>query len=89
MVVGPIQLQLQGASAKNCCTLRVELDTSPLCLDVVFITDGKRNDPSLDVCKEVRCLHTATASCQLGVNVHAIGINSGSGFQPTNIQELE
>ena len=54
-------------------------------MDVVFITDGKSNDPSLDVCEEVRCLHN-----RLGVNVYAIGINSGSGFQPTyNVRELE
>ena len=31
------------------------IDTSSFtCLDVVFVTDGKSNDPSLDVCQEVR-----------------------------------
>lgn len=63
------------------------IDTSitPTCLDVVFITDGKSNDPSLDVCQEVQCLHS-----RYGVNTYAIGINSGSGFQPSyNLDELE
>jgi uncharacterized protein with von Willebrand factor type A (vWA) domain len=41
---------------------------SPACLDVVFITDGKSNDPNLDVCQEVRCLHN-----RYGVNTYAIG----------------
>ena len=58
---------------------------SPACLDVVFITDGKSNDPTLDVCQEVRCLHN-----RYGVNTYAIGINSGNGFQPTyNQAELD
>jgi hypothetical protein len=55
------------------------------CLDIVFITDGKSNDPSLDVCEEVKCLHN-----RFGINTYAIGINSGRGYQPTyNIDELE
>ena len=39
------------------------------CIDVVFITDGRSNDPSRDVCQEVRCLHN-----RYGVNTYAIGI---------------
>ena len=63
----------------------IDPSLSPTCLDVVFITDGKSNDPSLDVCQEIRCLHN-----RYGVNTYAIGINSGSGFQPTyNLAELE
>ena len=63
----------------------IDPSLSPTCLDVVFITDGKSNDPSLDVCQEIRCLHNC-----YGVNTYAIGINSGSGFQPTyNVAELE
>ena len=59
------------------------IDSSqPLCLDVVFITDGKSNDPNLDVCEEVRCLHN-----RHDVNTYAIGISSGSGFQQTYDQE--
>ena len=27
------------------------------CTDVVYITDGNSNDPTLEVCNEVQCLH--------------------------------
>ena len=60
--------------------------TNPLkCIDIVFITDGKSNDPSLEVCEEVKCLHD-----RVGINTYAIGINSGSGIQPSyDVDELE
>ena len=55
------------------------------CLDIVFITDGKSNDRSLEVCEEVKCLHD-----RVGINTYAIGINSGSGIQPSyDVDELE
>ena len=55
------------------------------CLDIVFITDGKSNDQSLEVCEEVKCLHD-----RIGINTYAIGINSGSGIQPSyDVDELE
>ena len=61
------------------------IDVYPDCLDVVFITDGKSNDPSLEICTEVKCLHS-----RLGIDTYAIGINSGSGFTPTyNKAELD
>ena len=63
----------------------IDTSVTPACIDVVFITDGKSNDPSLDVCEEVRCLHN-----RVGVNTYAIGINSGNGYQPTyNQAELD
>ena len=63
----------------------IDTSVTPACIDVVFITDGKSNDPSLDVCEEVRCLHN-----RVGVNTYAIGINSGNGYQPTyNQTELD
>ena len=37
------------------------------CIDVVFLTDGRSNDPSLDVCTEIRCLHN-----RRGVNTFAM-----------------
>ena len=40
------------------------------CTDVVYITDGKSNDPTLQVCDEVQCLHNHLN----GVNTYAIGI---------------
>ena len=63
----------------------IDTSVSPACIDVVFITDGKSNDPSLDVCEEVRCLHN-----RIGVNTYALGINSGSGSRLTyNQAELD
>ena len=55
------------------------------CLDVVFITDGKSNDPTLEICDEIYCLHS-----RYGVNTYAIGINSGAGYTPSyNRTELD
>ena len=45
------------------------------CIDVVFITDGRSNDPNHDVCSEIRCLHN-----RFGVNTFAIGI--GNAYMP-------
>lgn len=38
------------------------------CIDVVFITDGRSNDPKRKVCTEIECLH------ERGINTFAIGI---------------
>ena len=52
---------------------------------MVFITDGKSNDPNLEICNEIRCLHR-----QVGIDTYAIGINSGAGFSPSyNRTELD
>ena len=47
------------------------LDPSANCIDVVFITDGRSNDPTRRICSEVRCLHN-----RAGVNTYAIGIGN-------------
>ena len=47
------------------CGLPVASD----CIDVVFITDGRSNDPNLNVCDEIACLHN-----RYGVTTYAIGI---------------
>jgi hypothetical protein len=49
------------------------LDPTANCIDVVFLTDGKSNDPNLDVCNEINCLHN-----RFGVNTYAIGIDDAS-----------
>jgi hypothetical protein len=41
------------------------------CIDVVFITDGRSNDPNLKVCDEIACLHY-----RYGVTTYAIGIGN-------------
>ena len=53
------------------CGLPVASD----CIDVVFITDGHSNDPKLNVCDEVACLHN-----RYGVTTYAIGI--GNAYDP-------
>ena len=40
-------------------------------IDVVFITDGRSNDPSRDVCSDILCLRN-----RFGVNIYTIGINA-------------
>lgn len=78
-----------GATAKCICEEILQpscgIDVYPDCLDVVFITDGKSNDRNLEICEEVKCLHS-----RLGIDTYAIGINSGEGFKPTyNKDELD
>ena len=61
------------------------ISTNPSCLDVVFITDGKSNDRTLEICEEIDCLHD-----RFGVDTYAIGINTGSPGAPTyNRTELD
>ena len=46
-------------------------DQDAKCIDVVFITDGKSNDPSSEICAEVQCLHDHS---KFDINTYAIGI---------------
>jgi hypothetical protein len=81
-----------GATARCVCNELLQpacgidyLIAHPNSLDVVFITDGKSNDPRLEICDEVRCLHR-----RYGVDTYAIGINSGAGYIPSyNRTELD
>ena len=41
------------------------------CFEVVFITDGRSNDPRLQVCDEIRCLHLDRR-----VKTHVMGIGN-------------
>jgi hypothetical protein len=45
------------------------------CIDVVFITVGRSNDPNINVCNTIGCLHD-----RYGVTTHAIGV--GNAFDP-------
>ena len=47
------------------------VDPTASCIDVVFLTDGKSNDPSREICSDIRCLHN-----RFGVNTYAIGIDN-------------
>ena len=46
------------------------------CIDVVFITDGQANNPSHDICTDIRCLHN-----RRGVNTYVIGIGNPQELQ--------
>ena len=54
---------------------------SRVCLDVVFITDGQSNDPQLDVCSTVECLHNTPNT---DVTVYAFGIGNNVNKQELN-----
>ena len=41
------------------------------CIDVIFLTDGRANDPSLDICTEIQCLHN-----RIDVDTFAIGVGN-------------
>ena len=43
------------------------------CLDVIYITDGQSNDPNLDICRTVECLHDQSNA---DVKVYAFGIGN-------------
>ena len=62
-----------GATARCVCQNFLDgscgISSTPDCLDVILITDGHSNDPSLKVCDEIKCLHNQT-----GINTYAIGI---------------
>lgn len=62
-----------GATARCVCQEMLDFTCgfSSNCLDVIFITDGNSNDPTLEICKEVKCLQRRS-----GVNTYAIGIGN-------------
>ena len=46
-------------------------DPAADCINVIFVTDGRANDPTLNVCTEIDCLHN-----RRGVDTFAIGIGN-------------
>ncbi len=42
------------------------------CIDIVFVTDGHSNDPTQQICDEIRCIHNH----YLNINTYAIGIGN-------------
>ena len=51
---------------------RCGLDSQANCISVVYVTDGKSNDPRLEICQEINCLHNGFGS---RVRTFAFGIN--------------
>jgi len=74
-----------GATARCVCEDILDrscgISSTPNCLDVVLITDGHSNDPTLRVCDEIRCLHN-----KAGINTYAIGIG---GYNPTELECID
>ena len=64
-----------GGAAQCVCdvilTPSCGLDPAATCVDVVFITDGRSNDPNRDICTDILCLHN-----RFGVNTFALGIEN-------------
>lgn len=64
-----------GGAAKCACDRVLNpscgVPDSADCVNVVFITDGRSNDRSREICKEVKCMHN-----RLGVDTYAIGIGN-------------
>ena len=50
--------------------------TNEVCLDVIYITDGRLNDPVLDVCDAVNCLYNNMSNTD--VTVYAFGIGNAN-----------
>ncbi len=66
-----------GGAAQCACTQLLSigcgLSFDAGCIDVVFITDGHSNDPSLQICDEIRCMHDHGS---LEINTYAIAIGN-------------
>lgn len=72
-----------GAARCACVDLLHEscgLPQDAECLDIVLITDGYPNDPFLNICKEIQCLHNRS------LNTYALGIGS---FNEEKIQCIQ
>lgn len=69
-------LTYTGGAARCVCNelLKQDCGMDPLatCIAVVFITDGKSNEPHLKVFDEVKCLHNHLNR----VSTYAVGINN-------------
>ena len=65
-----------GGAARCVCDELLDpscgLPSDASCIDVIFITDGRSNDPSLEICDEVKCIHDHMQYTT--INTHSIGI---------------
>ena len=65
-----------GGAARCVCDELLDpscgLPSDASCIDVIFITDGRSNDPSLQICDEVKCIHDHMRYAT--INTHSIGI---------------
>ena len=65
-----------GGAARCACDELLEpscgLPSDASCIDVIFITDSRSNEPSLEICDEVKCIHDHMQ--YTSINTHSIGI---------------
>ena len=77
-----------GGAARCVCDELLDpscgLPSNASCIDVIFITDGHSNDPSLEICDEVKCIHDHTE--YITINTHSIGIASAN---PAELECIE
>ena len=77
-----------GGAARCVCDelldLSCGLPSDASCIDVIFITDGHSNDPSLEICDEVKCIHNHTT-----INTHSIGIGGINHTELACIEETD
>ena len=66
---GPTLVVLLNVYVTICSPCGLSIDAG--CIDVIFLTDGRSNDPRYDICQEVGCLHR-----RRGVDTFAIGVGN-------------
>ena len=62
---------------------RCGLPESTECLDIVLITDGQSNDPHLEICEEIQCLHNRS------LNTYVMGIGDVNDDELQCIQKSD
>ena len=80
-----------GGAARCACDELLEpscgLPSDASCIDVIFITDGRSNDPSLEICDEVKCIHDHMQ--YTSINTHSIGIANAVPAELACIEETD
>ena len=77
-----------GGAARCVCDELLDpscgLPSDASCIDVIFITDGRSNDPFLEICDEVKCIHDHMQYTT--INTQSIGIANAN---PAELECIE
>ena len=80
-----------GGAARCACDELLDpscgLPSDASCIDVIFITDGLSNDPSLEICDEVKCIHDHMQYTT--INTHSIGIANADQAELRCIEQTD
>ena len=63
------------------------LPSDASCIDVIFITDGYSNDPLLEICDEVKCIHDHMQYTT--INTHSIGMANADQAEMQCIEQTD